>query len=85
MAQWKDALAMITGTWVRFPGPPNACFNFFLTCSHAAFQKKSTIHLKQSACQVASKADPKAWIGRAPYSWSTHAPGKFQKSEGLCA
>ena len=65
LAQWIMRCLATIGTWVRFPGPPNICFIFFIMYSYAGSPMCSTINLtnQRAMCPHA----PIQWLWSADY------------------
>ena len=74
---------VISGTWVRFPGPPIISILFFLMLSCAVSKMLNTMHLTHPTSQVSLEVDPKVQKARTPYSGLSACVGDPRKSNDL--
>ena len=75
---------VISGTWVRFPGPPIIPMLFFPTCSCADSQALDTISLTHPTCHVSSVQiqRTKSEEYHAQESTALHSIQEVKRAEG---
>ena len=83
LVQWLAMCLVISGTWVRFPGPPIIPILFFLTLSCAAFKRKHIIHLIQESakCPSVQIQGPRSEEHHAQESTALHSIPKVNVAE----